>query len=77
MTTYNILGGGQLKASTDLGIVQALREDAQPWLPSVGIEDFMEGMAERAKFQTGDTIRIDSIANFVSDLKQFGFLIPA
>jgi hypothetical protein len=40
----------------------------------VGIEDFMEGMAQRCKIQTGDVVRTDFITNFVADLKQFAFI---
>jgi len=76
MPTYSILGSGQITATTDLGLVEALRRDAQQWLPTVSIEDFMEGMAQRCKIQTGDVVRIDNIANFVSDLKQYGFVKP-
>ncbi|MBC6698870.1 hypothetical protein [Hymenobacter sp. BT190] len=72
MPTYNILGGGQLTATTDLGLIQGLRQDAQQWVPSVSIEDFMEGMAARCKVYDGSIVRIDSVANFVSDLKQCG-----
>lgn len=74
MPKYEILGGGHVTATTDLGVVQALRQDAQQWVPSVSIEDFMEGMSSRAKTQKGVVVRIDSIANFVSDLKQHGFI---
>jgi hypothetical protein len=76
MTTYNILGGGQIQATTDLGIIEALRDYSQEWIPTVGIEDFMEGMAERCKIQTGDIIRTDYFVNFVADLKQYGFITP-
>ena len=64
-------------ATTDLGIIEALREYSQEWIPTVGIEDFMEGMAERCKIQTGDFIRTDYFVNFVADLKQYGYLTPA
>ncbi|WP_400194046.1 hypothetical protein [Hymenobacter sp. B81] len=74
---YELLGGGHIKAATDLGIVQALREDAQAWQPSVSIEDFMEGMASRCKIQKGVDVRTDSIGNFVDDLKLHGFITPA
>lgn len=74
MPKYNVLGGGHVEATTDLGLVEALRRDAQPWVPSVSIEDFMEGMADRAKIQKGVSVRTDNIANFISDLKQHGFI---
>ena len=77
MPTYNLLGGGQLTATTDLGLVEALRRAAQDWLPSVSIEDFMEGMAARCKIQTGAVVRIDTLLHFVADLKQHGFLTEA
>lgn len=73
---YTILGGGPIEATTDLGLVQALRQDAQQWVPSVSIEDFMEGMAQRAEMQKGQPVRTDSVANFIADLKQHGFLTP-
>ncbi|GAA3954096.1 hypothetical protein [Hymenobacter algoricola] len=76
MPTYNIHGGGQVTASTDLGLVQALREDAQPWLPSVSIEDYMEGMAHRSKIYDGTDVRTDTIAHFIADLLAGGFLTP-
>lgn len=75
--TYEILGGGQVTAATDLGLVQALRQDSQAWAPSVGIEDFMEDMADRCRTQKGVAVRTDGIANFVTDLKQHGFITPA
>lgn len=74
---YNLLGGGQIEATTDFGLVQALRQDAQQWIPSVGIEDFMEGMAERCKVQKGVLVRTDYIVNFVADLRQHGFITAA
>lgn len=77
MTKYNVLGGGHIEATTDLGVIEALREYSAAWIPTVGIEDFMEGMAERCQIQTGDVVRTDSIAHFVADLKQFGFITPA
>lgn len=76
MPTYNILGGGQVTATTDLGLVQALRQDAQQWLPSVSIEDYMEGAAVRCKIYDGSIVRIDNVANFVADLKQCGVVTP-
>jgi hypothetical protein len=69
-TQYTLLGGGQIQASTDLGIVEALRRDAQDWR----IEDFLEGMAARAKTQKDVTLRIDTSTSFVADLKQHGFI---
>jgi hypothetical protein len=77
MPTYNIQGGGRVTASTDLGLVQALREDAQQWLPSVGIEDYMEAMADRSKIYDGAVVRTDTIAHFIADLLAAGFLTPA
>lgn len=74
MPKYEILGGGHVTATTDLGLVSALREDAQQWVPSVSIEDYMEGFARRAKMQKGVDVRISSLAEFVSDLKEFGFV---
>lgn len=74
MVTYNVLGGGQIKAATDLGIIEALRENSQAWIPTVSIEDFMEGMAARCKIQTGDFVRTDYFVNFVQDLLRFGFI---
>lgn len=77
MTAYNVLGGSHIiEATTDLGIIEALREYSQDWIPTVGIEDFMEGMAARCKIQTGDVVRIDTLTNFVADLKQYGFITP-
>lgn len=77
MVTYNVLGGGQIRAATDFGIIEALREHSQAWIPTVGIEDFMEGMAARCKIQTGDIVRIDYMVNFVQDLMRFGYLTRA
>jgi hypothetical protein len=76
MRKYNVLGGGQVEATTDLGLIEALRAYSQEWIPSVSIEDFMEGMAARAKIQTGDIIRTDYFVNFTNDLKQYGFVTP-
>jgi hypothetical protein len=76
MKKYNVLGGGQIEATTDLGIIEALRGYSQEWLPSVSIEQFMEGMASRCKIQTGDFVRTDYFVNFVFDLKRFGYIIP-
>lgn len=77
MVTYNVLGGGQIQAATDLGIIEALREHSQAWIPSVSIEAFMEGMAARCKIQTGDFVRTDYFVNFVQDLFRFGYLTRA
>jgi hypothetical protein len=77
MTKYNVLGGGHIEATTDLGIIEALREYSAAWIPTVSIEDFMEGMAQRCQIQTGDVVRTDSITHFVADLKQFAFITQA
>ena len=74
---YDMLGGGFFEASTPLEVVEALRQDAMEWVPSVGIEDFMEGMAQRCKVQTGTIVRTDSVDHFVADLVQHGFITPA
>ena len=74
MPTYKIRGGGHIGATTDLGLVQALREDAQAWQPSVSIEDYMEAMAARCKVYDGAVVRTNTIANFIADLKEIGFL---
>jgi hypothetical protein len=74
--TYDILGGGSFAATTPLEVVEALRLDAMEWVPSVGIEDFMEGMAQRCQVQTGAVVRTDSVANFVDDLQEHGFITP-
>ncbi|WP_375435097.1 hypothetical protein [uncultured Hymenobacter sp.] len=76
MPKYELLGGGHIEATTDLGLVEALRRDAQAWLPSVSIEDFMEGMAARCKIQTGAVVRTNSVANFIADLKEHRFVNP-
>lgn len=76
MTKYNVLGGGQIEATTDFGIIEALRVFSQEWIPTVGIEDFMEGMAQRCTIQLGVAVRTDSMTNFVADLKQYGFITP-
>lgn len=76
MTKYNILGGGQIEALTDFGIIEALRAFSQDWIPTVGIEDFMEGMAQRCTIQLGVAVRTDSMTNFVADLKQYEFITP-
>jgi hypothetical protein len=76
MVKYNVLGGGQIEATTDFGIINALREDAKEWIPSASIEEFMVGMAERAKIQKGVIVRTDYFVNFVNDLRQYGFITP-
>ena len=74
---YEILGGGHIEADSPFELVQALRADSQAWLPSVDIEDFMEGMAGRCQLQNGTQVRIDSLVNFLHDLQQGGFITPA
>lgn len=76
---YYFPDGDYVEASEPLdplALVKALRQDAQAWVPSVGIEDYMEGMKQRARLQSGADIRIDSVANFVADLLATGFLRP-
>jgi hypothetical protein len=77
MMKYNLLGGGSIEAATELGLVEALRQDAMAWVPSVSIEDFMEGMAARCKIQTGADVSTLSVTSFLIDLIAGGFLIPA
>ncbi|MGI4833272.1 MAG: hypothetical protein ACRYFK_07405 [Janthinobacterium lividum] len=71
---YNILGGGQLEATSDFEIVEGLRQVAMAWAPTVSIEDFMVEMADRCKTYKGVFVRTDYIPNFVSDLRQYGFI---
>ena len=73
---YEILGGGQLEAATPLEVAEALRQDGMAWIPTVGIEDFMEGMADRCYKQREVVVRTDSVEHFVADLVQYGFLTP-
>ena len=73
---YEILGGSPVEAATDLELVEALRQQGMAWAPTVGIEDFMEGMAHRAEMHRGFPIRTDSVANFVADLVQYDFITP-
>ena len=73
---YELLGGGHIEAASPLELVEALRADSQQWAPSVGVEDFMEGMAARCRMQNGATVRIDSMVNFLLDLQQGGFITP-
>jgi hypothetical protein len=77
MIKYNVLGGGQIEATTDFGIINALREDAKEWIPSASIEEFMQGMAERCMTQKGVLVRTDYFVNFVADLIQYGFISRA
>ena len=77
MMKYNLLGGGSIEAATALGLVEALRADAAAWIPTVSIEDFMEGMAERCKLQTGADISTLDVNSFLVDLIAHGFLVPA
>lgn len=74
---YDLLGGGHITAASPLEIAEALRQDAAAWLPSVSVEDFMEGMAARCRLQTGATVRTDSAAHFAADLEEQGFITPA
>ena len=73
---YQVLGGAPLEAATPLEVAQALRQQAMDWAPSVSVEDFIEGMAQRASQYCGHPIRIDSVDHFVADLVQHGFLTP-
>jgi hypothetical protein len=74
--TFEILGGGQVTAPTDYQLVEALRQDGMAWAPTVSIEDFMEGMAERARMQKGVEVRTDAVHRFLFDLQLHGFLKP-
>ena len=73
---YNVLGGGQLEATTDLGIIEAMRQDAQEWAPSADRQEYMNDLAARAMTQKGVIVRTDYINNFVADLRQYGFITP-
>ena len=73
---YELLGGGHIEAASALELIEALRADSQQWVPSVGIEDFMEGMAARCKMQSGAIVRTDSSINFLHDLQAGGFITP-
>lgn len=77
MMKYDILGGGHVAGATQLELVEALRADCQAWVPSVSIEDFMEGMAARCKTQTGATVSTMDPTSFLVDLIAGGFLTPA
>ena len=73
---YAIEGGGHVEAASPLELVEALRQDAMGWAPSVSIEDYMEDLAARSKMQDGSTVRTDSLDHFIADLVQNGFLTP-
>ena len=73
---YELLGGGSIEATTPLEVAEAMRQDGMAWIPTVGIEDFMEGMAERCHTQRLVVVRTDSVEHFVADLVQHGFLTP-
>ena len=73
---YEILGGGQLEAATPLEVAEALRLDGMAWNPTVGIEDFMENMAEGCYRQREVVVRTDSVEHFVADLVTYGFITP-
>jgi hypothetical protein len=73
---YKLLGGGHIEAASPLELVEALRADSQAWAPTVGIEDFMEGYADRCKMQNGAIVRTDSLINFLHDLQAGGFITP-
>lgn len=73
---YNILGGSPVEAATDLELVADMREQSMGHAPTVGIEDFMEDMGQRAEMHCGFPIRTDSVANFVADLTQHGLITP-
>lgn len=74
MMNYYLLGGGSIEAATALGLVEALRQDAHAWRPSVSIEDFMEGMAARCELQTGAVVSTLDPSSFIIDLLAAGFL---
>ena len=71
---YEILGGGQIEASSSLELVEAMRLQDQAWVPSVSIEDYMEDMAQRCKIQNGTAVSTDSVDVFLIDLIAGGFL---
>ncbi|WP_201979373.1 hypothetical protein [Hymenobacter rubidus] len=73
---YEILGGGHIEAASPLELVEALRQIDLQWIHSVGVEDFMENMAEGCKIQTGALVRTDSVEHFLHDLQQGGFITP-
>jgi hypothetical protein len=73
---YEIEGGGHVEAASPLELVEALRQDAMAWAPSVSVEDYMEDLAARSKIQDGSTVRTDSAENFITDLIACGFLTP-
>jgi len=73
---YEIKGGGYIEGASPLELVEALRQDAMAWVPSVSIEDYMVDLASRMKIQNGATIRTDSLVNFLHDCQQCGFIIP-
>lgn len=73
---YELLGGGQVEASSALALVLELRKDSQEWAPTVGVEDFMEEYAKRCKMQNGTVVRIDTMQHFIDDLVAGGFLTP-
>lgn len=76
---YYFPDGDYVEASAPLDpleLVEALRQDAHAWVPSVGIEDFMEGFRPAWKLQAGHEVRIDSVDHFVADLLATGYLTP-
>ncbi|MGY2132728.1 hypothetical protein ACW9KT_10895 [Hymenobacter sp. HD11105] len=71
-----MLGLGQLTAASDRDLVEALRRATQEWLPSSSLEEFMAGMALRAYVLKGALVRTDHVFFFLTDLMEYGFVIP-
>ena len=74
---YDILGSGPIEAASSLELVEKMRAEDQQWVPSVSIEDYMEGMAQRCKIQTGAEVSTDSVDIFLIDLIAGGFIKKA
>lgn len=73
MATYNILGGGTIKAENNLEIVQKLNESSM-FGKRKDLSQFMVETSIACKTQTGSEVRVGNFDMFVEDLIKAGFL---
>ncbi|MFN0201027.1 MAG: hypothetical protein ACKVTZ_05875 [Bacteroidia bacterium] len=69
---YKLLGGGEIEGTTPAELVQAMR--SYSFNPMETVEAFMQSTSRACSVQSGDTIRHDTEANFISDLVEKGYL---
>jgi hypothetical protein len=72
MKTYELFGGGHIKAASYFALASAMRRESHT--PTDSLQEFMDQTAYRCKIQRGSEIRTGEVDLFIEDLIANGFI---